>query len=97
MKTIFTAAALSLLAVTAVQASNAPALEGVGQRTIALTNGQDIRDYGSASASATVGAPKEAPVAVLPPRDRVEAGYKAQGVIGQSLFPSTEAKIDSRR
>lgn len=91
MKSILTAAALALLTATGAQAANIPAADAGQVREIKLNNGQDIRDAGSSSVSATVGAPTELPVAVLPPRDRVEAGYKADSVVLGSTFGGTPA------
>lgn len=86
MKSILTAAALALLTATGAQAANIPAADAGQVREIKLNNGQDIRDAGSSSVSATVGAPTELSISVLPPRDRVEAGYKAGSVITSSTF-----------
>ena len=97
MKSFLTAAALSLLAVTSAQASGVPTSNGVELRSVELTNNKDIREAGGSSATVTVGAPTELPVAVLSPRDRVEAGYKAAGSVAGSVFPGAPAAFSNAR
>lgn len=97
MKSLLTAAALSLLAVSAAQASGIAAAEGTALRTVELTNARQIHDAGSSSITVTVGTPKQVSATVLPPRDRVEAGYKANDTVMLSTFPAVEGQIDNRR
>ena len=97
MKSFLTAAALSLLAVTAAQASGVPASNGVELRSVELTDSKDIREAGSSSVTVTVGAPTDLPVAVPPPRDRVEAGFKAEGSVTGSVFPEAPGATSSAR
>lgn len=96
MKSIFTAAALSLLAVSAAHASGIASAEASELRTVELTNARQIHDAGSSSITVTVGTPKELSAVVLPPRDRVEAGYKAGDSVTLSVFPSIEGYQDNR-
>ena len=86
MKSLITAAALSLIAVSGAHATNLSPAEGLGQRQIELTSGQDIRDYGNATVVATVGTPKELPASQLAPRDRANARYKAGDAVTASAF-----------
>lgn len=97
MKTIFTAFAVSLLAVSAASASGVAASDNAAQRTVELTNAREIHEAGSASITVTVGAPKEVSATILPTRDRVEAGYKAGATLTVSTFPSVEGPADTRR
>jgi hypothetical protein len=97
MKPLFTALAISLLAVSAASASGVAATDGANLRTVELTNAREIHDAGSSSISVTVGTPKEVSIATLPPRDRAEAGYKGNATVTQWTFPSAEPVADSRR
>ena len=97
MKSIIAAAALSLLAVSAAHASGIASAEGSAYRTVELTNARQIREAGSSSITLTVGTPKELSAVVLPPRDRAEAGYKADDSITLSVFPSIDGEQDNRR
>lgn len=97
MKSIIAAAALSLLAVSAAHASGIASAEASELRTVELTNARQIHDAGSSSITVTVGTPKELSAVVLPPRDRVEAGYKAGDSVTFSVFPSIEGYQDNRR
>jgi len=97
MKSLLTAAALSLLAVSTAQASSITAAEGATSRTVELTNARQIHDAGSSSISVTVGTPKEVSAVVLLPRDRVEAGYKAGDTVTLSVFPTVAGQADNRR
>lgn len=97
MKTLFATLAVSLLAVSAAQASGIAAVDGASQRTVELTNGREIHDAGSSSITVTVGSPKEVSAAILPPRDRVEAGYKADATLTQSVFTAGAVATDNRR
>lgn len=97
MKSLLTVAALSLLAVSAAQASGITAAEGSALRAVELTNARQIHDAGSSSISVTVGAPKEVSAAVLPPRDRAEAGYKASDTVTLSTFPTVVDQANKRR
>lgn len=90
MKTILTAAALSLLAVTGAQAAGISAANGVELRSVELTNAREISENRSTTINVTVGAPKQVSVATLPPRDRVEAGYKADASVTVSSFPTKQ-------
>ncbi|NEY91927.1 hypothetical protein [Tabrizicola oligotrophica] len=96
MKSFLTATALSLLAVTAAQASGNAAPTGVELRPVELTNARDIADNGSSSITVTIGAPKEVSATLLPPRDRVEAGYKADSTVTLSAFPGAPTAVHSR-
>lgn len=97
MKSLLTAAALSLLAVSTAHASGIAAAESNALRTVELTNAREIHDAGSSSISVTVGTPKEFSAIVLPPRDRAEAGYKASDTVTLSAFPAVEGQVDNRR
>lgn len=97
MKTIFATLAVSLLAVSAAQASSLVPADGATLRNVELTDSRDIRDAGSSSITVTVGAPKEVTAVALPPRDRVEAGYKADQTVTLSVFPAGEVVVDNRR
>ncbi len=97
MKTVLTAVALSLVAASGALAANVSPAEGLGQRQIELSSGQDIRDYGSATAVATVGAPKELPASQLAPRDRAKGGYKAGDVVTVSSFSGTASPVSNAR
>lgn len=94
MKAIFTAVALSILAATAAQAAGANAPSALQQREVSLTNGKDIAENRGQTVTVTVGAPKELSTTALPPRDRVEAGYKAQTTINAYSFSSSQAADD---
>lgn len=97
MKTLFTALAVSLLAVSAASASGIAASGDTTQRTVELTNARQIHEAGSSSITVTVGAPKEVSATLLPTRERVEAGYKADATLTVSAFPSVEGTVDNRR
>lgn len=96
MKTIFTAVSLSLLAASGAYASGAAA-PGVEGRTITLTDARDIRENAGPVVNLTVGTPKEVSINVLPPRDRVEAGYKADATVTLSTFEGAGDREVSRR
>ena len=97
MKTILTAAALSLVAASGAFAANVSPAEGLGQRQIELSSGQDIRDYGSATVVATVGAPQELPASQLAPRDRAAFGLKLGDAVNASAFPGGEPRNNTPR
>lgn len=97
MKTLFATLAVSLLAVSAAQASSLASVDGATQRSVELTNARAIHDAGSSSITVTVGTPKEVSATVLPPRDRAEAGYKAGAIVTLSAFPTVEGAANDRR
>ena len=96
MKTFLTAAALSLLAVTAAQAASPLAANGVEVRTASVSSAKDINDNGGSTVTFTIGAAKEVPVATLSPRDRAVAIQKSEATTTVSSFGTVASQFGPR-
>lgn len=97
MKSFVTAAALSFLAATAVQAAGNVAPGGVELRNANVTSPKERIEINQDVKTLTIGAPKEVSISVLPPRDRAEAGYKADAALTVSSFPGQPGAAVSAR
>lgn len=97
MKTFIIAATISVLGVAPVLAASPLAGQNVEQRSVVVSNAREKVDLGTDSILVTVGATVEAPAATLTPRDRAEAGLRADATVSVATFPGTPDRVVGAR